>query len=57
MDELFREKAALNNVIRRMGEKETCNFFTDEGLLPGLCFSGGGDYLTVGDPIAEIKTG
>ncbi len=45
MDELFREKAALNSIIRRMGEKETYNFFTDEGLLPNYAFPEAGIIL------------
>jgi len=45
MDELFREKAALNSIIRRMNEKETYNFFTDEGLLPNYAFPEAGIVL------------
>ena len=44
-DELFREKAALNSIIRRMNEKETYNFFTDEGLLPNYAFPEAGILL------------
>jgi len=45
MDELFREKEALNSIIRRMNEKETYNFFTDEGLLPNYAFPEAGIVL------------
>ncbi|MFZ4441580.1 MAG: helicase-related protein, partial [Syntrophales bacterium] len=45
MDEIFREKAALNSIIRRINEKETYNFFTDEGLLPNYAFPEAGVVL------------
>ena len=45
MDELLREKAALNSIIRRINEKETYNFFTDEGLLPNYAFPEAGIIL------------
>jgi len=45
MDELLREKAAANSIIRRMGEKEIYNFFTDEGLLPNYAFPEAGIVL------------
>ncbi|MBW6486376.1 MAG: DEAD/DEAH box helicase [Syntrophobacterales bacterium] len=45
MDDLLREKAALNSIIRRMNEKEIYNFFTDEGLLPNYAFPEAGIML------------
>ncbi len=45
IDDLFQEKAALNSIIRRMNEKETYNFFTDEGLLPNYAFPEAGVVL------------
>ena len=45
LDELYREKAALNSIVRRINEKETYNFFTDEGLLPNYAFPEAGVVL------------
>jgi len=45
IDDLFREKAALNGIIRGINEKDTYNFFTDEGLLPNYAFPEAGIVL------------
>jgi len=45
LDELRKEKAALNRMIAALRDKETFNFFTDEGLLPNYAFPEAGVTL------------
>lgn len=45
LDEMNREKAALNGMIRAINEKDVFNFFTDEGLLPNYAFPEAGVLL------------
>lgn len=45
LDELRKEKAALNRMIAARRDKETFNFFTDEGLLPNYAFPEAGVTL------------
>ncbi|MCB0288743.1 MAG: DEAD/DEAH box helicase [Calditrichaeota bacterium] len=45
LDELIREKTALNGIIQRIHQKATYNFFTDEGLLPNYTFPEAGVLL------------
>lgn len=45
LDELRREKAALNAIILEINSKDTFNFFTDEGLLPNYTFPEAGVVL------------
>ncbi len=43
--ELKRDKASLNGIIHSINEKDTFNFFTDEGLLPNYAFPEAGILL------------
>jgi len=45
IEELSREKSALNSIVREINEKDTLNFFTDEGLLPNYAFPESGVCL------------
>lgn len=45
MDELKREKSGLNSIIQSINEKDTFNFFTDEGFLPNYSFPESGVIL------------
>ncbi len=45
MDDLEMEKSSLNAIIAKIGDKDTFNFFTDEGLLPNYSFPEGGVML------------
>ncbi len=45
LSELKYEKSALNRIIRDISEKQTFNFFTDEGLLPNYAFPESGVSL------------
>ena len=45
LKELTREKAALNALIADINNKQTFNFFTDEGLLPNYAFPESGVVL------------
>lgn len=45
MDELYMEKAGLTGLIVKIDEKQTLNFFTDEGLLPNYAFPEAGVVL------------
>lgn len=45
IEDLQREKQALNRMIRALRDKETFNFFTDEGLLPNYAFPEAGVTL------------
>ncbi|MBW1895602.1 MAG: DUF1998 domain-containing protein, partial [Deltaproteobacteria bacterium] len=43
--ELKRDKSSLNGIIRSISDKNTFNFFTDEGLLPNYAFPEAGVLL------------
>ena len=45
IEDLERDKALLNGIIRRITSKDTFNFFTDEGLLPNYAFPEAGVLL------------
>ncbi|GLI35199.1 DEAD/DEAH box helicase [Desulforhabdus amnigena] len=45
LDDLRLEKTAINGIIRSIVEKDTFNFFTDEGLLPNYAFPQAGVIL------------
>jgi DEAD/DEAH box helicase domain-containing protein len=45
LQELLREKAALNEIVRSINESQVLNFFTDEGLLPNYAFPEAGVVL------------
>ena len=45
LNELKQEKSALNQIIKDINDKETFNFFTDEGLLPNYAFPEAGVVL------------
>ena len=45
LQELIREKAAINAIVRSINEKKVLNFFTDEGLLPNYAFPESGIVL------------
>lgn len=45
LSELKYEKSALNRIVRDISEKQTFNFFTDEGLLPNYSFPESGVSL------------
>ena len=45
LDELRREKAALNELVRHLHHRHVLNFFTDEGLLPNYAFPESGVVL------------
>jgi DEAD/DEAH box helicase domain-containing protein len=45
IDELEMEKSSLNAIIGKINDKDTFNFFTDEGLLPNYSFPEAGVTL------------
>ncbi|MGD0128851.1 MAG: DEAD/DEAH box helicase [Terriglobia bacterium] len=45
LQQLLREKAALNDVVRVINARQVLNFFTDEGLLPNYAFPEAGVIL------------
>jgi DEAD/DEAH box helicase domain-containing protein len=45
IEDLEMEKASLNAIIAKISEKDTFNFFTDEGLLPNYSFPEAGVTL------------
>jgi DEAD/DEAH box helicase domain-containing protein len=45
LNELKQEKSALNSIIRKIKDKHTYNFFTDEGMLPNYAFPEAGVQL------------
>jgi DEAD/DEAH box helicase domain-containing protein len=45
MDELKRERSGLMDLIKKLNDKNTLNFFTDEGLLPNYAFPEAGVIL------------
>ncbi len=45
IDELHREKAAFQALMKDLNQKRTLNFFTDEGLLPNYAFPEAGVTL------------
>jgi DEAD/DEAH box helicase domain-containing protein len=45
LQQLLREKAAMNEIVRSMNERQVLNFFTDEGLLPNYAFPEAGVIL------------
>jgi DEAD/DEAH box helicase domain-containing protein len=45
LEEMRREKSALQDIYQRIGEKNTYNFFTDAGLLPNYAFPESGVTL------------
>lgn len=44
-ESLAKESAALHRLVRSINEKETLNFFTDEGLIPNYAFPENGILL------------
>jgi DEAD/DEAH box helicase domain-containing protein len=45
LQQLLREKAAMNGIVRSINERQVLNFFTDEGLLPNYAFPEAGVVL------------
>lgn len=45
LNELLREKTALQEIVKNIGDKDTFNFLTDEGLLPNYAFPQAGVIL------------
>lgn len=45
LDELRREKSALQKLVSRINGRHTLNFFTDEGLIPNYAFPEAGVQL------------
>jgi DEAD/DEAH box helicase domain-containing protein len=45
LQQLLREKTAMNEIVRSMNERQVLNFFTDEGLLPNYAFPEAGVIL------------
>ena len=45
LQQLLREKAAMNGIVRSINERQVLNFFTDEGLLPNYAFPEAGVIL------------
>lgn len=45
LDELLREKNALQSLVTRINDRHTLNFFTDEGLIPNYAFPEAGVIL------------
>jgi DEAD/DEAH box helicase domain-containing protein len=37
LDDLKRERAAFMELVKKLNQKNTLQFFTDEGLLPRAC--------------------
>ncbi|MGA7414064.1 MAG: helicase-related protein, partial [Bryobacteraceae bacterium] len=45
LQQLLREKSAMNEIVRFINERKVLNFFTDEGLLPNYAFPEAGVVL------------
>jgi DEAD/DEAH box helicase domain-containing protein len=45
LQQLLREKAAMNEIVKSINERQVLNFFTDEGLLPNYAFPEAGVVL------------
>lgn len=45
LTELKQEKNAMQSLVARIGDRETLNFFTDEGLIPNYAFPEAGVVL------------
>jgi len=45
LDDLIREKNGLHSIVTRINDRQTLNFFTDEGLLPNYAFPEAGVML------------
>lgn len=45
IEDLVREKDAMNEIVKSMNERKVLNFFTDEGLLPNYAFPEAGVIL------------
>jgi DEAD/DEAH box helicase domain-containing protein len=45
LEELQREKSALQDLVKGINDRDTLNFFTDEGLLPNYAFPEAGVVL------------
>jgi DEAD/DEAH box helicase domain-containing protein len=45
LDELVREKSALQSLVTRINDRHTLQFFTDEGLIPNYAFPEAGVLL------------
>ena len=45
LTELKQEKKAMQSLVARIGDRETLNFFTDEGLIPNYAFPEAGVVL------------
>ncbi len=45
IEELRREKSALQALVKNINERDTLNFFTDEGLIPNYAFPEAGVLL------------
>ena len=45
LQQLLREKGAMNEIVRSINERKVLNFFTDEGLLPNYAFPEAGVVL------------
>ncbi|MDM7995624.1 MAG: DEAD/DEAH box helicase [Acidobacteriota bacterium] len=45
LQQMLRERAALNDIVRFINERNVLNFFTDEGLLPNYAFPESGVVL------------
>jgi DEAD/DEAH box helicase domain-containing protein len=54
IEDLEMEKSSLNAIIAKISDKETFNFFTDEGLLPNYSFPEAG--VTLRSIILKKKT-
>ena len=47
LQQLRREKAAMNEIVRSINERQVLNFLTDEGLLPNYAFPEAGRRAAV----------
>ena len=45
LQQLIREKSAMNEIVKSINERQVLNFFTDEGLLPNYAFPEAGVVL------------
>jgi DEAD/DEAH box helicase domain-containing protein len=45
LDEMIREKSALQSLVTRINDRHTLQFFTDEGLIPNYAFPEAGVLL------------
>jgi len=45
LQQMLRERAAMNEIVRSINERNVLNFFTDEGLLPNYAFPEAGVVL------------